>query len=501
MLALGSVTQAHWRTSAVAMLTMAVGFVHLTALLLILYAWPLGDDYFRYACILDNSFVDCLRVEWLQNSGRWFSTGLSFAVGTIIAGEGSYRALILINWLIFVGAVTVFFATVFGRGLSLRLKLFLPLSFIALFWSRMPAPGQSIYWLNGAFENIGGWSLLLLSVSAIVRSTQERQKPSSRQIALIASGSALTFLACGAHEMVCVVAICVFSWWTLMSLWLGRSKCEWAGPAIALVFATVGLMIALTAPGNWVRASHDIGQSTTTNAIKNGASYILFDVPKIFCDMGLIALVVLLGSVPVYRATRPPMARGNPVKSAHDKETEFTPDARTLAMVALGTVGIVVAVFGFPSYVLGGRMPGRTLNSAYLVTYIAILFATFVASSVPSIGSTFRRTMTRAAWLWPTTLMFGALAIFSGVNVENGVVDLMKRAPAFDRMMRERTIAFALARRSGTQEPVIVATISPWPASYFAYDMSTRTDGSHYNLWIARFYGINAVRRTVVEDW
>jgi hypothetical protein len=38
------------------------------------------------------------------------------------------------------------------------------------------------------------------------------------------------------HEMVCVLAICVFSWWTLMTLWLGRSKCKWAGPAIALVF-------------------------------------------------------------------------------------------------------------------------------------------------------------------------------------------------------------------------------------------------------------------------
>jgi Family of unknown function (DUF6056) len=493
MLALRSANQAHWRASAVAMLTMAVGFVHFIALLLMLYAWPLGDDYFRYMCISDNSFVDCLRDEWLYRSGRWFSTGLSFAVGTIVGGAGSYRALILINWLIFIGAVTMFFATVFGRGLSLRLKLFLPLSFIALFWSRMPAPGESIYWLNGAFENIGGWSLLLLSVSAIVRSTQEGQKLSSRQIVLIASGSALTFIACGAHEMVCVVAICVFSWWTLMLLWLGRSKCEWAGPAIALVFTAVGLMITLTAPGNWARFGF---RDPAINAIKFATLYIVFDVPQILCDMGLIVLVVLLGSVPANRAARPPMARSNQVKSAHDKET---PDTQTLAMVALGAVGIVVAVFVFPSYVLGSRMPGRTLNSAHLVTYIATLFVAFVACNVPSIGSTFRRTIGRAAWLWPTTLIFGAVAIFSGINVENGVVDLVQRAPAFDRMMRERTIAFALARKSGALEPVIVAPISPWPHSYYTDDISSRTDGGN-NRWIARFYGINAVRRTVIED-
>jgi hypothetical protein len=487
MLVLRSVNQAHCRASAVAILAMAVGFVHFIALLLMLYAWPLGDDYFRYVCILENSFVDCLRDEWLYRSGRWFSTGLSFAAGTIVGGAGAYRALILINWLIFIGAVTMFFAMVFGRGLSLRLKLFLPLAFIAFFWSRMPAPGESIYWLNGAFENIGGWSLLLLSLSAILRSTQQAQKLSSRQIVLIAGGSALTFIACGAHEMVCVVAICVFSWWTLMSLWLGRSKREWGGPAIALVFTAVGLVITLSAPGNWTRFGF---RDPTTNAIEFGTFYILFDVPQILCDMGLIVLVVLLGSVAVNRATRPPMVR------THDNKT---PDTQTLAMVALGAVGIVVAVFGFPSYVLGSRMPGRTLNSAHLVTYIATLFVAFVACNVPSIGSTFRRTIGHAAWLWPMTLLFGAVAIFSGINVQNGVIDLMKRAPAFDRMMRERTIAFALARKSGTLEPVIVAPISLWPHSYYTDDISTRIDGGN-NIWIARFYGINAVRRTVIED-
>src|SRR4051794_15582341 len=87
----GSVTQARWRASALAILMMAVGFVHLLALLLMLYAWPLADDYFRYACMLDNSFVDCLKIEWLKNSGRWFSTGLSFATANMISGEGSYR--------------------------------------------------------------------------------------------------------------------------------------------------------------------------------------------------------------------------------------------------------------------------------------------------------------------------------------------------------------------------------------------------------------------------
>jgi len=481
MLQLRSVNQAHCRASAIAILTMAVAFVHFIALLLMLYAWPLGDDYFRYVCILDNSFVDCMRDEWLYRSGRWFSTGLSFAVGTIVGGAGSYRALVLINWLIFIAAVTMFFATVFGTGLSLRLKLFLPLAFIAIFWSRMPAPGESLYWLNGAFENIGGWSLLLLSLSAIVRSTQERQRLSSREIALIACGSALTFIACGAHEMVCVVAICVFSWWTLMSLWLGRSKCEWAGPAIALVFTALGLVITLTAPGNWARFGF---RDPTINAIKFGTFYILFQVPQILCDMGLIALIVLL------------VARSNQVKSAHDNET---PDTQTMAMVALGAVGIVVAVFGFPSYALGSRMPGRTLNSAHLVTYIATLFVAFVACNVPSIGSTFRRTIGHAAWLWPTTLLFGAVAIFSGINVQNGVIDLMQRAPAFDRMMRERTIDFALARKSGALEPVIVAPISPWPHSYYTADISTRIDGGN-NRWIARFYGINAVRRTVVIE-
>src|SRR5690349_7934398 len=67
--ALSSVTQAHWQVSAIAMLTMAVGFVHVIALLLILYVWPLGDDYFRFVCILDNPFVDCLKDEWLYRSG------------------------------------------------------------------------------------------------------------------------------------------------------------------------------------------------------------------------------------------------------------------------------------------------------------------------------------------------------------------------------------------------------------------------------------------------
>jgi hypothetical protein len=492
MYALRSINEAHWRAAAVVVLTMAVGFVHLIALLLILYAWPLGDDYFRYVCILDNSFVDCLKDEWLYRSGRWFSTGLSFAVGTIVGGAGSYRALILTNWLIFIGAVTIFFATVFGRELSLRLKLFLPLAFIALFWSRMPSPGESIYWLNGAFENIGGWSLLLLSVSAIVRSTQ--QKLSSRQIALIASGSTLALIACGAHEMVCVVAICVFSWWTLMSLWLGQSKREWAGPAIALVFTAVGLMIALMAPGNWTRFG--FREPGITHALKYFILYILFDVPQILCDMGLIVLIVLLSTLPVNRVTRSSMSSSSEVKSVHDKEM---PDIQTLAMVALGALCIVIAVFGFPSYVLGSRMPGRTLNSAHLVTYMAILFVAFVACNVPSIGSAFRRTIGRAGWLWPTTLLFGALSIFSGINVENGVVDLIKRAPAFDRIMRERTIAFAKARKSHAREPVIVAPISPWPASYYTDDIRTRTDIGN-NRWIARFYGINAVRRRVMDE-
>jgi hypothetical protein len=82
--------------------------------------------------------------------------------------------------------------------------------------------------------------------------------------------------------------------------------------------------------------------------------------------------------------------------------------------------------------------------------------------------------------------------------VENGVVDLMKRAPAFDRMMRERTIVFAMARKSGALEPVIVAPISPWPHSYYTDDIRSRTDSGN-NRWIARFYGISAVRRTVIE--
>jgi hypothetical protein len=473
--------KAKWRLEAYLVLgvTLASAVVQVLALSLMRYAWPLEDDYQRYVRAMQHSLYECLRIDRAWASGRSLSAGLSYWMGQHY-GLWFYRSALAAVWLMFVFALFALFCAVLPRAISTWLKILLAILFASLVWADMPSPGQSVYWLTGALENSLGWSLLVFAGATAYASRCIAIDKRIRRWSLSLISGAFSFLAGSTHELVALVGLWSFFTWIVLDFILLRDYRTIEStlfPALALLAATV---VTISAPGNFVRfeSMEQFGEHSLLNSLGLGAFYFTTELPRILSNVGWIGFLSWLFGL-VAEKTKP------------DATSTLPRELQIAATTILCLVGAVAIVFIFPSYAIGSRMPGRTLNAAHLVVELAILIAIVIIASLPVIADIGRKFTNRVTM--NAAISMCILGLWGGQNIGPAVVDLVKRAPDFDRQLQQRAGLFAVQSREAPQRIITVNSIRPWPALY--YDADVAPDPSmRFNTFIAAFYGVAGVR-------
>ena len=450
------------------------------ALALLAFAHPLGDDFCSAVAARELGVLGGVRHEYLHWGGRWaghavvvafpalFDPTRAYAVGLATSLAASLLALRLL-----LGSVPPL------RGAP-RWAWSLSLVLLALHFAGMPAPGQTVYWFEGAVIYSLNVSLAIGVVAGMLRLAPE---PSPRR--RLATGGLLLFALVTAafHELfglllVGVLAIgAVFAFATR-----DPRRLAWLGAAAA---ALVGVASVVLAPGNQVRQP-TLNPEGFDPFRALGAALAMWlrvlDAPSAgdpigahvplgwIADVRLLAATVLLvlfaPGAPDWLRRAPRLWKG---------------------LAPAVTVALLSGAFVAGGLALGRTLPLRAFDGLYLVFLLGWFLTVFVHASGDG-----KPTLPARRTLWVLGAGSLALGLVVSGNVKHGLRDLVRgRAAAFDRAMQARYAEAREVRAHGSGE-LRIAPIEPWPSSYFRNDVGELAPA--LQECVARYFELESVR-------
>ena len=325
----------------------AQGGVLAVALALFCFAQPLADDFARGYKGRVQGVVPATVHEYHTWTGRWAGSGLNYFLTSSFDLVWAYPLLLLISPSLL--AVSVYALLNAARiGESVRQRLVLTTSLLALYWAGMPHPGESVYWLTGGGENLAGLAVSLLLIAALLH---HRPGRSFRTCVAGAGVCGLAVLATGFHELFALLLCILLAGGTLV-LWLAKDARRWLC-ACCLLAGLAGFLVVYAAPGNVVRRADfplaaDLPTTlrlTVKQGVSNAVPWVL-DVRL----LGATALVLMLAPAAITVAPQ--------TRAIGGRET---------AILALTWLCATGTAFAGASWAIGMEMPWRTLNGIYLL--------------------------------------------------------------------------------------------------------------------------------------
>lgn len=467
------------------LLGLAVISVVALAVVLAFFAHPSGDDFCNAVDARELGLWESVHSYYAGWGGRWSSQIVAVGFPALFEMRRWYPLALLVNLASIPVAFRFLLVSVFPLRGRARHAWGVSLAFLALYWTGMPHPGQSVYWLEGAWIYSFNLSLSMLLVGALLR-LPARLGEGRR--ALAALGAALAALVIAAfHELFALVLAAVLAAGAVVALrWRDARHPVWTAAALG---ALLGFASVLLSPGNAVRQETlNPGSRSLLGAVAGAAlTWIrVLDTPSRYAigfhsplgwvlDPRLLAASLLFVALPSFRSWRPAWL-------------EREPELWRLGIPLL-SLGLLTGSFLAGGWARGSTLPLRALNALYLVFLLGWFLTLFVHTRPPGwqagSGRGLRVLQASCAALLSLGLVFSP-------NFRIGLRDLVRgRAAAFDRAMTVRYEQARAARGRG-DEVLVLDAVEPWPSSYFRNDVDDLLPA--LQRCAARYFEVASVR-------
>jgi hypothetical protein len=447
---------------------LAVGMVLGVAFALIWFAEPLADDFARGYKGQAQGVLASTALEYRIWTGRWAAVFTNYFLTSSFNLVSAYPYLLLINPALLTLAIYALLrAARLGEGRWQRAGY--TASVLALYWAGMPHPGETIYWLTGASDNLTGLALVLFLIAGLLSCQSESR------LRLFASGAILSLLAlvaAGYHELFGLLLCIVMAGGTWV-LWRHDDRRRWVA-ASCLVLACASFLFVYNAPGNAVRRADFPDASNVLVALRLTLKQGVRSAADWALDLRLLSGTALFLMIA-------------PATPASGRLALKAYDVLILAATWLLTLGVG---FGAASWAIGMEMPERTRNGLYLLFllgwfWLCIALRDALSGRQPAllVGTPLMRRIALG--------LFAAALLLTG-NTWVGIEDLRGAAPRYRSALQARWAALVDARTRGATEvrlePLVVR-----PRSYIAY-FEVREDPEYWENWsVAHYFGLSRV--------
>ncbi len=445
------------------------------AAVLLQFAVPLADDYCRGA--VSDAFRQ-FQNNYFYWSGRWLSIGLGIEVLSKPALLQHYPlvmgVMFLAAWAMWLSVAAVLF-----QGLSSRRAVagWGTLLF-ALYWTGMPSPGESFYWVSGSFENLLGPILAAACLGCMAARSGRKTGP-VRAVILCAAGL-FGFASTGIHEvtalglgLACVIVTAAMIW--------SRHPDRNAWIFLTLVVA-IGALVTIGAPGNFNRTRFFPESGNVLRSLQMAGWGMLTIVIPWILDIKILTASALILLLPSFTSAAPPWLTRPTLPWCW-----IIPAATVLLMV-----GILLAT-GWGSGSIGPPRLHNQMYAMFLMGWTASLMAWSDRLS-PALQVTSRRTAV------PAIIAFAlAAGLLTAPNTINGLHDFL-RAPnhnisAWHNAVQHRYARLAAAATSGETD-LALPSLPMSPLSFGDLGL-TEVKGNARNACTARYFKLNSI---VVKD-
>ena len=457
---------------------LGIGAALLPFLLLTAFNHPFFDDY-RNAYWLREHGAWGVQ-SWLYHTwtGRFTSTFLMTVLNPVTYGWlGGVKLATAVFFLAQWGSMAWLWRTLarvaWGRACSWGAALAPAGLMLALACNALPAPFSFLYWFAGALVYQVPHIALLCFVALAVRVGWE---PARRPLAAAVLAGICLVLAVVGNELLLVQAIVVLA---ALGLTLPRPARRywwaWAGVTV------VGAAIALSAPGNWVRADAMAPADPPLHRL-------LLLLPRTaLAWLRLLANPVVTGSLVAALLLGLPLGQ------------QATPAIQPLTKRQWWAVGLLFGALNasgcFLFVVLIGAPLARALNEILLVA----LFSTTLLGGL--LGQHLARPLGRRPWagLLPALV----LVLFVSGHVRRAWTELATTAPAYDAQLQARYATLRAARAAGATRATVPAlhlrhgwVLAPLarcgPVTDFDIDLTPGCEGT-INEVLAQYFELEKV--------
>jgi hypothetical protein len=418
----------------------------IVVLSLMYFAEPLGDDICHAARGRNGVLADVVR-NWQYNGSRWTAFLVEDWLTPRLGLSRFYPLPLAVFWLGQAAAVYVLIRALLGAASR---HAFAPaIGFVLLFWSNMPSPGESLFWLNGSVEYQLGLTLTLFLLALLVRNACSPWR--------FVTAALLAILIPGVHELTGLLLCLVLACGTVHK---HPARRRWAALS-AVAFLSLG--VTLLAPGDWARASRHPENRNLLHALTLTVLQLGSALPRWIFDVRLLAATVLFVTDPRIPAPQPSLRR-------------------LRWIVPLVWVVVLAAGFFVPAWGIGVAAPGRVQSWTYFVFLAGWFAAVYIFYPWPP-------ALERRAFS-PALALFAAAVIFQG-NTWIGIDDLARRAVPWHNATEDRYRRMAGAADAGVRD-VRVPPLPVTPRLYFDYNLGS-DPAYHANHCLAEYFGVASV--------
>jgi hypothetical protein len=467
------------------LLAAAVAATLAIAAALLFHARPLGDDLCNAANARELGLLGCVRNDYLHWGGRWASQVLACGFPAAFDVARGYPVGLLAVAAVLVVALRLWVGTVLALERDRRLAWSLSLVLVALYWAGMPHPGETVYWLEGAFIYSLNVSLCLVLIACLIRLPKRRTR--SRDLATLALVLLATVVA-AFHEMFALVLLAVLLTGAAVALRFRDARWPvWAGVAAATV---LGLATVALAPGNVNREAHFPEGRSVGRAVLAAARMWLrvLDAPVgrgealgSATALGWVVDARLLAATVLFVGSRS-------IRSLHPDWLRREPGLWRL-VVPLLSLAVITGSFLVGGWGLGRTLPLRAFDGLYLVFLLGWFLTVFVYTrGTQPVG----RAAPVTPFLQAVSALVLAVGLLASTNTKLALRDLADgRARRFAREMALRDVEAARVRERGGAE-LVVRPIEPWPSSYFRNDIPELLP--ELRQCVSRYFGVQSLR-------
>jgi hypothetical protein len=445
------------------------------------FAHPLGDDFCNAVAASERGVLGAVRHEYLHWGGRWAGHVVVVGFPALADPTRAYPVGLAVVLAVNLFALRALVGAVPPFGGSGRRTWALALVLFALQLAGMPAPGQTVYWFEGAAVYSLNVSLGMFVVAGLLRLPRA---PSARRAATGVGLALLALVTAAFHELFAALLGAVLA--TGAALAFATRDPRGSAWALAAVAAFAGLASVLLSPGNEVRGPIVNPGGTDPAAVLTALAAMwlrVLDAPSAgdpigmhvplgwIVDARLLAASVLLAAVappaPEWLRRRPWLWR---------------------VLAPASTVALLSGAFLAGGLALGRTLPLRAFDGLYpvfLLGWFLTVFAHVRGDEDPAIGPALRR-------LGAASAVILALGLLVSGTVKHGLRDLARgRAAAFDRAMEARYAEAVRVREAGGEE-LVLPPVEPWPSNFFRNDLDAISP--ELRACAARWFGIRSVR-------
>lgn len=437
------------------------------------FAQPISDDFNRAVEVSRRGVIESIQSEYYGWSGRWLGGGLSYVVASIGDITRWYWLMLLVTGSVCFLGLYCAFRMILPNAIPSREVFCLAYVGVALYWSTMPAPGETFYWLTGAFENHLSIVVMLCVLGRIAVLTRRNEKQQDFSFySEICALSICSFVIPGFHELFGCVWICLLCYGFCWCLATGAAATIRSAWAVCLMFGVGGLILVMAAPGNDVRIASQEYHPNLQTALLLAFKQLFVSLRGWIGNPAVIATSFLL----LLKPERVEKGSGANVRLLWFWRYGFP---------LCGIIVVAGCMFG-GAVARGKPLADRPLNAVYAL-FLIFWFGTLFLWKVTSVSTRYSRFPPYAF----AVCLFSFALVFTGRLSAGAVSDLRDRAGLYrqDALGRYQ-VARDAVRRDDLK--LVVAAYSHRPKVFKSVDLGVNADDGP-NQAFARYFGLDSV--------